>query len=77
VDVSGRDDVSPGDVATVLGRDGSGEIRLQEMAGLCGTIDYEILTGWTARLPRLELKENEALDGARRAEESPTGDHGI
>jgi alanine racemase len=54
VDVSGRDDVRPGDVATLLGRDGEEEIGLEELARLCDTIDYEILTGWSRRLPRLE-----------------------
>ena len=57
VDVSDRDDVSPGDVATVLGPDGGTEIELDEIADLCDTIDYEILTGWSRRLPRIEIHE--------------------
>ncbi len=74
VDVTGRDDVRAGDVATVLGADGAERIDLREMASLCGTIDYEILTGWTARLPRLELDRDEddtdlpSADSARRVE---------
>ena len=52
VDVTGRDDVGPGDVATLLGTDGGASIRLDEMARLCDTIDYEILTGLGDRLPR-------------------------
>ena len=55
VDVSGRDDVHAGDVATLLGADGSDRISLSEVAGLCDTIDYEILTGLSRRLPRIEL----------------------
>jgi alanine racemase len=54
VDVTGREDVRAGDVATLLGRDGEAEIGLAELAGLCGTIDYEILTGWSRRLPRID-----------------------
>ncbi|MFQ5745999.1 MAG: alanine racemase [Gemmatimonadota bacterium] len=54
VDVTGLD-VGPGDVATLLGSEGEREIRIDEMAALCGTIDYEILTGWSPRLPRVEL----------------------
>ncbi|MDT8435506.1 MAG: alanine racemase [Gemmatimonadota bacterium] len=54
VDVSGREDVRRGDVATVLGRDGEAEIGVAEIAGLAGTIDYEILTGWSSRLPRVD-----------------------
>lgn len=46
-------EVEAGDVATLLGSDGSTEIGLQEMAARCGTIEYEILTGWSQRLPRL------------------------
>ena len=53
VDVTGRDDVQRGDVATVLGRDGNEEIAVEELAEACDTISYEILTGWSARLPRI------------------------
>jgi len=59
VDVSGRDDVRPGDVATLLGADANEMIELAELARLCDTIDYEILTGWGDRLPRLELDREE------------------
>ncbi len=55
VDVSGRDDVQAGDVATLLGADGDDRISLSEVAGLCDTIDYEILTGLSRRLPRIEF----------------------
>jgi len=55
VEVGERDEVQPGDVATVLGRDRGREIGLDELAELCGTIDYEILTGWSRRLPRIEI----------------------
>ncbi|MGD8495681.1 MAG: alanine racemase [Gemmatimonadales bacterium] len=55
VDVTGRDDVEPGDAATVLGRDGAGEITPEELAAACGTIAYEILTGWSTRVPKIGL----------------------
>jgi alanine racemase len=42
-----------GDVATLLGRDGEAEILLDDVAELAGTISYEILTGFTTRLPRV------------------------
>ncbi len=57
VDIGSRTDVSTGDVATVLGSDRGSEIRLDQIATLCGTIDYEILTNWSRRLPRLESGE--------------------
>lgn len=52
-DVSELPAVAPGDVATLLGRCGSGEVALEEMASLCGTIEYEVLTGLGRRLPRV------------------------
>ena len=56
VDVSTVPDVREGDVATLIGRDGQGEIPLDEVAGQAETIGYEILTGLTPRLPRVELE---------------------
>jgi alanine racemase len=53
VDVTGHEDVVPGDVATVMGRDGNEEIAVEELATACGTISYEILTGWSNRVPRI------------------------
>ena len=61
VDVTGRDDVRTGDVATLLGEDGDRSIELDEMARACDTIEYEILTGWGRRLPTLETGDDEGL----------------
>jgi alanine racemase len=55
VDVTGRDDVAAGDVATVMGRDGEVEITVEELAGHCDTIAYEILAGWSARVPKIGI----------------------
>jgi len=55
VEVTGRDDVEPGDVATVLGRDGEAEITPEELADACATIAYEILTGWSSRVPKIAI----------------------
>lgn len=54
VDVSAVPGVRTGDVATLIGRDGAGEILLDEVAAQAETISYEILTGLTPRLPRVE-----------------------
>lgn len=70
VDVTGRSDVRPGLAATLLGADGDERIGLQEMARLCDTIDYEILTGWSRRLPRLEVDTRGADPGDRLAAEA-------
>ncbi|HEX2095378.1 MAG TPA: alanine racemase [Longimicrobiaceae bacterium] len=58
--------VRAGEVATFIGRDGTEEIRLDEVAERCGTISYEILTGLTPRLPRtyLDASSPEPLDAA-------------
>jgi len=53
VNITGMDGVGVGDVATLIGRDGSEEITVDEVAGQSGTISYEILTGFTPRLPRV------------------------
>jgi alanine racemase len=53
-------DAREGDVVTFIGADGAESILLDEVAARCGTISYEVLTGLTARLPRLY----HGLDGA-------------
>ncbi len=45
--------VAVGDVATVIGRDESQEVTLDEFAEWAGTISYEILTGLGTRVPRM------------------------
>jgi alanine racemase len=54
VDLSSVRDAVVGDVATLIGTDGGHTITLDEVAAQAGTIGYEILTGLTARLPRVE-----------------------
>lgn len=54
VDVSGLAEVEAGDVATLIGADGEEEILVDDVAAQAGTISYEILSGLTPRLPRLE-----------------------
>jgi len=55
VDISAVPDAEPGDVVTLIGRDGACEITVDDVAALAGTISYEILTGLTPRLPRVSL----------------------
>jgi alanine racemase len=54
VDITGLADVAVGDVVTLIGSDGGQELTLDEVAAQAGTISYEILTGLTPRLPRVE-----------------------
>lgn len=53
VDISHVPDAELGDVVTFVGRDGGGEIALDEVAKLADTISYEILTGMTGRVARI------------------------
>ncbi len=53
VDISEIPGVGVGDVATVVGRDGDQTITLEEVAAWADTINYEILTGFSRRLPRI------------------------
>jgi len=46
---------SVGEIVTFIGSDGASRVPLEEAAGLAGTIGYEVLTGLTARLPRVWL----------------------
>jgi alanine racemase len=59
IDLTAVPDAEPGDVATLLGRDGDEEITVDQLASRCGTISYEILTGLTPRLPRVYLDAGE------------------
>ena len=54
-DVSGIVGVKQGDVVTLIGRDGSAEIRCEDFAGWCGTISNEILCRLGGRLGRIYL----------------------
>jgi alanine racemase len=54
VDVTGLAGVKAGDIVTLIGRSGDEEITVDEVAAQAETISYEILTGLTPRLPRLE-----------------------
>jgi alanine racemase len=54
VDVTGLAGVRRGDEALRIGRSGDQEITVDEVAARVETISYEILTGLTPRLPRLE-----------------------
>lgn len=53
VDITHVAGVRPGDVATFIGSDGEERISLDEVAGLVGTISYEVLTGFTPRVARI------------------------
>ena len=53
VNVSNLQGVKIGDIATLIGEDGEQIITLEEVADVAETVNYEILTGLTSRLPRV------------------------
>ncbi|MFH1764010.1 MAG: alanine racemase [Gemmatimonadota bacterium] len=53
LNVTGVQGTEVGDVVTFFGSAEGGGILLEEVAGHAGTINYEILTGLTQRLPRI------------------------
>jgi alanine racemase len=59
VDVGDRE-VNVGDVVTLMGTDGSETIDAEELAGLIGTINYEVATRIPSRVPRIYLNEVDA-----------------
>jgi alanine racemase len=54
LDVTDLPPVAPGAVATFIGRQGGEEITVGDVARRAGTITYEVLTGISARVPRVE-----------------------
>jgi alanine racemase len=55
VDVTDLKGVSSGSVATLLGADGAEVITLEELAERAGRLEYEVVTGLGARLPRISV----------------------
>jgi alanine racemase len=53
VDVGPDPDVTLGDVATIIGRDGTERQTAEDLARRIATINYEVLTGITQRVPRV------------------------
>ncbi len=56
VDVTDIPGVKEGDEAVLIGRQGQEEITAEEMADILGTINYEIVVGISARVPRVYLR---------------------
>lgn len=57
VDVTEVSGVVPGDLVTLIGRDGRQQIRAEEVAAQCGTITNELLSRLGSRLPVVEVRE--------------------
>jgi alanine racemase len=53
VDITDIPAVQLWDEAVIMGRQGDDEISVHEVAKLKGSVSYDILAGWRARLPRV------------------------
>ena len=58
-DVTDVPDAAPGDLVTLMGRDGDERITAEDIAAWAGTISYEILLAATGRVPRVWLHEHD------------------
>lgn len=61
VDVTDVRDAAAGDEVILLGRQDGAEIPVEEIAGLTGTIAYEVFCAISARVPRLWLHEGREI----------------
>jgi alanine racemase len=57
VDIMYIPEASVGDPVVLMGEQGTEKITADELADLCGTISYEILTSISERVPRIYLDE--------------------
>ncbi len=53
VDVTDIDGVSVGDDAVIMGKSGGEEITAEELAAMCGTINYEVICTFMPRVTRI------------------------
>jgi alanine racemase len=59
VDITRIEDVSVGDEVVLIGRQGKECVTAEELAGLAGTINYEIYCGISSRVPRYYFDNQE------------------
>lgn len=59
VDVSEIPEASVGDEVVLMGRQGDEEISAEEIAGLLGTISYEVLCSPSTRVPRVYINQEQ------------------
>ena len=55
VDATDAPDINPGDIVTLLGREGEQAISPYDWSERCDSIPWEILCGFKQRLPRIEI----------------------
>jgi alanine racemase len=65
VDATGISDIDEGDEAVLIGSQGGEHITAEEIAGLAGTINYEVTTSLLPRVPRIYLRGGEIVEVVR------------
>ena len=63
VDVTDLPEAAPGDVVTLIGRDGAQELRAEELAARCGTITNELLSRLGRRLELQKVPRSSQSSG--------------
>jgi len=61
VDLGSEPGVSPGDIATFIGADGTEQQTVEEVARRMGTINYEVVCGISSRVPRMYHRDGEPV----------------
>lgn len=64
LDVTDIEGVQEGDEVVIFGKQGDAEISAQHLADTIGTIPEEIIVGLTARVPRIYINRDEAIQEA-------------
>lgn len=61
IDVTDVPEVSEGDKVTLIGRDGTEYISMEELGDICGRFNYEMVCDFGKRIPRVFVKNNEIM----------------
>lgn len=61
LDITDIENVKENTVVTVFGKDGDAEIKIEEIANIANTINYEILCLISKRIPRIYIKNGEKI----------------
>ena len=61
IDVTDVPDASVGEVVTLIGSDGNDTITADELAGIYGTIGYEVVCGISKRIPRIFMQDGKIM----------------
>ena len=61
LDITDIENINENTVVTVFGKDGDAEIKVEDIADIANTINYEILCLISKRIPRIYIKNGEKI----------------